>query len=114
MSKYKYRICYEEKFWFELLPNNSNTQPVAWSSFYSTYEEALRGIDMFKTYMRSNVQGALDSEKIAVGNNRFQYRIFFSSSHTEFLTVRACAKARLQEAERRIRQNCFGCLRLDL
>lgn len=39
MSNYKYRICHEKKFWFELLPNNNNTEPVASSSLYDTYVE---------------------------------------------------------------------------
>ena len=48
MSKYKYRICHAEKFWFELLPNNNNNQPVATSSLYDTYDEAANGVYILK------------------------------------------------------------------
>ncbi len=115
MSKYKYRICQQDEFfWFELLPNNSNTQPVAKSSPYNSYNEAVKGVDTFKKYMDRNVKGTLDSEVIVTPENRFQFRIYFSPSRKEFLTARACEKYNLKEAERRIRENYLVFLRREL
>ena len=115
MSQYKYRICEQNAvFWFELLPNNSNTQPVAQSSPYNTYDDAVKGIERFKLYMAKNNKVALASEIIHVKGNCFQLRINFSLLYKEYVIARACEKYNLKEAERRLRNNYSVFLRRDL
>ena len=114
MSNYKYRICENKKFWFELLPNNNNTQPVASSSIYDTYDEAVSGLDHFKKYMARNENNLLDCENLFVKGNLYQYRIFFTDSHREYITARSCEKFNLKYTEQRIRKNYLVSLRRDL
>ena len=105
MPKYKYRICHEEKFWFELLPNNSNSQPVAKSSLYNTYNDAAKGMEKFRLYIAGNHDKALDTENILIKGNSYQLCIYFDLSHNEFIKCRVCEKFKLKEYERRVREN---------
>ena len=114
MAKYKYRICYKEKFWFELLPNNNNSQPVAKSSLYDTYDEALKGIDTFRLYMANNVKQTIDAENIFIKGNSYQLCIYFNNLHEEFLKCRICARFELKETEKRIIDNYLVQHRKDL
>lgn len=115
MSKYKYRICEKDAmFCFELLPNNSNTQPVARSSLYNTYDDAIRGIEKFKLYMANNKKEALTSKFIHVKGNCFQFQINFGVSNEEYLVARTCEKYNLKKAEIRLRNNYSASLRCDL
>lgn len=54
MRSYKYRIVRDEKWHFELLPNNSNRQYVARSNDYESKGGALEGICKLKAYLNSN------------------------------------------------------------
>lgn len=114
MSNYKYRICHEKKFWFELLPNNNNTEPVASSSLYDTYDEAVNGLDRFKKYMAKNINEKLNSENIFIKGNCYQFRIYFDPTKKEFITARSCEKFNLKKTEKRIRNNFLVFLRRDL
>ncbi len=115
MSKYKYRICKKSAlYWFELLPNNSNTQPVARSSLYNTYGDTIQGIEAFKQYMANNEKKTLTSEIIHIKGNCFQLRINFGLSNEEYLIARTCEKYNLKKAEKRLRNNYSSSLRYDL
>ena len=114
MSKYKYRICHEEKYWFELLPNNSNSQPVAKSSLYNTYGEALKGMENFRLYIAGNHNKAIDTEDILIEGNRYQLCIYFDTSHNEFIKCRVCKRYELKECERIVRENYQVIHRLEL
>ena len=114
MTKYKYRICNNEKFWFELLPNNNNNQPVAKSSPYNTYDDAVKGVDTFKKYVAKNFQETWDSENIPVSKNWFEYRIYFGDSREEFITTRAYQRFKLKDVKIRIKKNYLAPLRRDL
>ena len=105
MSKYKYRICHEEKFWFELLPNNSNSQYVAKSSLYDTYDEAEKGLEKFRLYMARASKHPLDSENIHIQGNSYQFCVYFDVSHKEFIKCRICKRFELKESERKIQDN---------
>lgn len=67
MKSYKYRIVHDEKWHFELLPNNSNGQYVARSSDYESKEDALEGIRKLKAYLdnepKSDIQEHIRQEK---------------------------------------------------
>lgn len=114
MSEHKYRICRNEKFWFELLPNNHNSQPVVQSSLYDTYDETIKGINKFKMYMLKHTDDELDFENIFMKANSYQYRIYFDLSHNEHISARICERFNLRKTRKRIRDNYAVSIRYDL
>ena len=114
MATYKYRICRKENFQFELLPNNNNSQPVAKSSPYNTYNEALEGIENFRLYMASNDKQMIDMENIFIKGNGYQLCIYFDTSRKEFLKCSICQKFELKAKQKRIFDNYLAPHRKDL
>lgn len=87
MPSYKYRIVHKEKWFFELLPSNSNRIYVARSCEYATCEEAYAGIQKLKTYLAAHPAPEIQ-EQMIVENGIKLYRgeIFFAPK--EYLYTR--------------------------
>jgi len=116
MTKYKYRINKQDDNtdWFELLPNNNNSQPVALSSCYNSFEEAKNGITRFRDYVATHIDRPFRTENIPANENKYFYRIYFNGNY-EFLTKKfACKRHELKKAEEKIRKNYHAPFRADL
>lgn len=87
MPSYKYRVVHNDKWFFELLPNNSNRIYVARSCEYETCEEAYAGIQKLKTYLAEHSEPEIH-ERTIVQNGIKLYRseIFFAPG--EYLYTR--------------------------
>lgn len=87
MRSYKYRIVHDEKWHFELLPNNSNRQYVARSSDYESKEDALEGIRKLKTYLDNKPE--IDIQEHIIQNNKLKmYRRSFVFLQNECISTR--------------------------
>ncbi len=71
-SGYKYRLGYQGKWRFELLPNNNNTQPVAKSDGYDSKEQVLLALQNFKEYLRTAEHEKIKIEFCKASKDSFQ------------------------------------------
>lgn len=87
MRSYKYRIVHDEKWHFELLPNNSNRQYIARSSDYESKEDALEGIRKLKAYLDNEPK--IDIQEHILRNNKMKmYRRSFAFFQNEYISTR--------------------------
>lgn len=87
MRSYKYRIVRDEKWHFELLPNNSNRQYVARSSDYESKEDALEGIQKLKAYLDNEPK--IDIQEHILQNQKSKmYRRSFAFFQNECIYTR--------------------------
>lgn len=68
MKRYKYRLVYDGKWRFELLPNNNNNQFVARSGDYENKNAAIDAINKLKEYLDKEFETVLK-------NNNWEYCI---------------------------------------
>lgn len=116
MSRYKYRIVEDGDWKFELLPNNSNTQFVGYSSGYRTKEEMLIGLKRFKEFLRNNQPKILYVQGEPLESNRARYYAYFefSDNGEKFYTRRYYDKKEPADSVERIKDNFEVDIRDDL
>ena len=71
-------------------------------------------MERFKRYMALNANKPLDSENIFIKGNSYQFCVYFTTLHDEFIKSRTCEKFNLKKAERRLRENYQVHLRPEL
>ena len=117
MTKYKYRIIGMKKQWrFDLLPNNSNTQYVACSGIYDSFDKARSGIDSFKHYMKNiEKEENPNIEIVDVSSGKTELWIgYMYFSNCEKVETRKHSKYETEKALVRVKNNFMANFRQDL
>lgn len=62
-----YKICRNnDKWYFELMPNNNNRQPIGNSIEYNSYKECEKAINEFKLIVKINAINSIDSNNVRI------------------------------------------------
>lgn len=88
-KSYKYKIVFEEEWYFKLYPNNSDTNCVGISSGYNSYDEAIQGLRRFKDFFADKCEVNYDIiDKIASCQTKKYSGIFVFSNKNETFRTR--------------------------
>lgn len=116
MGYYKYRFVKEEGWRFELLPNNSSTY-VGRSGSYATREDALTGLQNFKSYLAQTKHADIPlAEKCVIQNNQKRYlaEFCFSPGGETFCTRPYYHHSEVKKGLARIFREYLAGIRSDL
>lgn len=91
-SSYKYRLVFDDDWYFELLPNNNNDQFVGKSEKYPTKDEAVSALHRFKEFLSGKEEIDYTTEILPPKEEKQKsnkYRGIFSFSNEEMFSTRS-------------------------
>ena len=116
---YKYRIICDQGYYFELLPNNSNSAFVGRSGVYGSVREAVAAIRLLKSFLADKqvIPYSIELDPCAAAGfhtNRFRAVFAFAEKDHIFFTRSYCRKCEVKNGVDRILKNYHADICMDM